>query len=62
MNGIDIQAYMSRLAGRLDVMTQRGEIETALDELEYLYEVMDPELQHLAEDLMARLRRKLTTL
>ena len=62
MNGIDIQGYMARLAGSIDSMTMRGDIEKALDEMEYLYEVMDPELQYLAEDLMQRLRSKLTAL
>ena len=62
MNGIDIRGYMARLAGSIDGMTMRGDIEKALDEMEYLYEVMDPELQYLAEDLMQRLRSKLTAL
>jgi hypothetical protein len=43
-------------------MTERGEIDKALDEMEYLFEVIDPELQHLAEDLIARLRDKLFSL
>ena len=62
MDGIDIYAYMQRLSGRLDGMTERGEIDKALDEMEYLFEVIDPELQHLAEDLIARLRDKLFSL
>lgn len=33
-----------------------------LDGLEYLYEVMDPELQDLAETLMQRLRERMASL
>jgi hypothetical protein len=36
MSGIDPYAYMQQVAGRLDELTSRAEIETVLDELEYL--------------------------
>ena len=36
-----------------------NEIQTVLDEVEYLFEVIPPELQEPAEILIAQLRRKL---
>ena len=59
MNGVDPWVFMQDLAGRIDGMTERKEIECALDDLEYLMEVMDPELQEPAYDLAERLRAKL---
>lgn len=58
-NGVDPYAYMQQVAGVLDRLDDRGQINTILDELEYLYEVIDPELQPLADDLMERLRARL---
>ena len=59
MNGVDPYGYMQRLAGRLDSLDDWQEIERALDDLEYLFEVMDPELQGYADDLIEQLRTKL---
>ena len=59
MQGINPAAYMQLVAGRLDSLQDRREIEDALDEMEYLFEIMDPELQDTASDLIARLRAKL---
>ena len=62
MNGVDPYAYMQQVAGLLDTITDRRKLDTLLDELEYLYEVLDPELQPLADDLIARLRGRLAAL
>ena len=59
MNGIDPYAYMQQVAIRLDELTARNEIETVLDELEYLFEVIPPEMQDNAEKLISLLREKL---
>ena len=59
MNGVDPWAFMQDLAGRIDGMRERREIERALDDLEYLMEVLDPELQEPAYALVERLRAKL---
>jgi hypothetical protein len=59
MNGVDPLAFMEDLAGRIDGMTERRDIERALDDLEYLMEVRDPELQDPAYALVARLRAEL---
>jgi len=59
MNGVDPYAYMQQLAVRMDRITSRSEIETVLDELEYLFEVIPPEMQDNAEHLISALREKL---
>ena len=43
----------------MDTLTQRDQIETVLDEVEYLFEVIPPELQDLAEPIIEALRKKL---
>ena len=43
----------------MDELTARDEIETVLDELEYLFEVIPPEMQDNAEKLISMLREKL---
>ncbi len=58
-NGVDPYAYMQQVAGVMDQLNDRERINTILDELEYLYEVLDPELQPLADDLIERLRARL---
>lgn len=62
MNGVDPYATMQRVAVRLDRTDDPAEIEHMLDELEYLFEVLDPELQSTAEDLMERVRTRLADL
>ena len=59
MQGIDPIAYLQQVAARLDDLEDRDEINTLLDEVEYLMEVIDPELQDDAYDLVGRLRAKL---
>ena len=44
---------------RLSEMTDRDEIEEALDKLEYLFEVIPPEMQDNAEHLIGLLRERL---
>ena len=57
--GIDAIAWMQQLAGRLDRLQTRSEIEAALDDLEYLMDALDPELQEPAYQLVDQLRDKL---
>jgi len=61
MNGIDPYAYMQQVAIKMNELTARNEIETVLDELEYLFEVIPPEMQDNAEKLISMLREKLST-
>jgi len=59
MQGIDPLAYLQQVAARQDDLEDRDEINTLLDEVEYLMEVIDPELQDGAYELVGRLRAKL---
>lgn len=56
--GIDPYAFMQQAAGRLDRISDPRELDRLLDDLEYLFEVLDPELQDLAEGLMGRIRAR----
>jgi hypothetical protein len=53
---------MNKIAARLDELNTRESITEALDEVEYLFEVIPPELQEPAETLIALLREKLVAL
>ncbi|WP_125931862.1 hypothetical protein [Thiosocius teredinicola] len=57
--GIDSIAWMQDLARRIDGLHDRAQIESALDDLEYLMDALDPELQDPAYQLIEILRGKL---
>ncbi len=57
--GVDPYKYLAEVSRKIDTLTQRNQIETALDEVEYLFEVIPPELQDLAEPIIQALRKKL---
>jgi len=57
--GIDGLAWMQQLAGRIDRMHDRVENAAALDDVEYLMEALDPELQAPAYQLAEALRHRL---
>jgi hypothetical protein len=59
MSGINYNSYMQHLSTRLHELTGRDEIETALDEIEFLFEVIPPDMQDNAETLITQLRKKL---
>lgn len=59
MSGINYNSYMQNLSMRLHELNSRDKIETALDELEYLFEVIPPDMQDNAEKLITLLRAKL---
>ena len=59
MGGIDPYAYLNEVSVKMESLTQPEQIETVLDEVEYLFEVIPPELQDLAEPIIAELRRRL---
>jgi len=56
---VDPYRFMQQVAGKLDGLQDKAEIEGLLDELEYLMEVLDPELQDPAYDLADRLKNRL---
>ncbi len=57
--GIDAIAWMQQLAGRIDQLNTYAQIESALDDVEYLMDALDPELQDAAYQLVETLRHKL---
>jgi len=59
MSGIDPYAYMQQVSMKMHDLKSRSDIETALDELEYLFEVIPPDMQDSAEQLITMLREKL---
>lgn len=60
MSGIDPYAYLNEVSVNMDKLTQPDQIETVLDEVEYLFEVIPPELQDLAEPIIEALRKRLS--
>jgi len=58
--GADPYSYLAEVSRTIDTLTQRDQIETVLDEVEYLFEVIPPELQDLAEPIIQALRKKLS--
>ena len=62
MHGVDPLGYIQQVAANLDRLTSRRELETVLDEVEYLFEVLDPELQDQGYELIERIQRKLNKL
>lgn len=58
--GVDPYRYLAQVSSNMHHLTERNHIETVLDEVEYLFEVIPPELQHLAEPVIDELRRKLS--
>lgn len=58
---IDPYASIQAVALRMRELETRQDIETALDELEYVFEVIPPELQDNAEQLIDMLREKLAS-
>ena len=59
MSGIAPYAYMQQVSMKMHDLKSRSDIETALDELEYLFEVIPPDMQDSAEQLITMLREKL---
>jgi len=59
MSGIDPYAYLQQVAMRMHELNSRSEIETVLDEIEYLFEVIPPEMQDNAEKIIEQLRVRL---
>lgn len=62
MSGITPYRTLHDIARSLPQLTQRTEIEAALDEMEYLFEVIPPEMQEYAEPVIDALRKKLEQL
>jgi hypothetical protein len=61
-DGIDPYQYLQQVSENFDVITTHEEINTVLDELEFVFELLEPEFQDLASDLLAKLNAKLKQL
>ena len=59
MTGVTPYRTLHDIARKLPELTERNEIEAALDEIEYLFEVIPPEMQEYAEPVIEALRKKL---
>jgi len=59
MNGVDPYTYMQNISLNMKNLVTKKDIETVLDEIEYLFEVIPPEMQDNAEVLIEILRKKL---
>lgn len=59
---VDPDLYLQQVAVRLNDLNypeDRQEMENLLDELEFLYDIIDPALSDSAELVMSQLRKKL---
>jgi hypothetical protein len=59
MSGVQPYREIMDIAGILHELHTRADLTAALDRVEYLFEVIPPELQDPVERLVSRLRRKL---
>jgi hypothetical protein len=59
MKGVNPYVSMEEISMNLHQLESRHDIEKALDEMEYLFEIIPPELQDNAEKLIALLHEKL---
>ncbi len=59
MSGVTPYRTLHDIARALPELTRREDIVAALDELEFLFEVIPPELQEYAEPVIEALRKKL---
>lgn len=62
MSGVTPYITIAQIAARMKEMNTYEEVNEALDEVEYLFEVIPPELQDPAETLISQLREKLKNL
>ena len=62
MSGVTPYITIAQIAARMKEMNTYEEVNEALDEVEYLFEVIPPELQDPAENLISQLREKLKNL
>jgi len=54
--------YLVEVARTLPSMSDRAAVEEALDKLEYLYDALDPIQQEAADEIMEKLRARLSGL
>lgn len=62
MSGITPYITIQKIAARMKDLNTYDEVNAALDEVEYLFEVIPPELQDPVETVIAQLRERLKQL
>lgn len=62
MSGITPYITIQKIAARMKDLNTFDEVNAALDEVEYLFEVIPPELQDPVETLITQLRDRLKQL
>jgi hypothetical protein len=55
-------AYLEKVAGVLDSLQDQKDIQQVIDELEFIYEAVDPEFQEMVSGLIDRLTQRLQDL
>ncbi|UCE88803.1 MAG: hypothetical protein JSW10_10835 [Pseudomonadota bacterium] len=51
--------YLNEVAAAIETLENRETLNATLDELEFIYEALDPEFQELASELIAKLSERL---
>jgi hypothetical protein len=51
--------YLEQVSIDFDLINSRDEINAVLDEIEYMFDLLEPEFQDHASDLIAKLKQKL---
>jgi hypothetical protein len=54
--------YLEQVSELFDTLNTREEINQVIDELEFLFDLIDPEFQDQASDLISRLTKRLQEL
>ncbi len=62
MQATDPYRYLQQVSELFDSLNTADEINQVLDELEFLFELIEPELQDQVSDLISRLTRRLQDL
>lgn len=59
---MDPEKYLQQVAHKLNQINTGAELNKILDEIEFLYEVIEPEFQDLASTLMEQINVKIKAL
>lgn len=54
--------YLQQAAAQMNTLDTREAVNRVLDELEFLYEALDPEMQDIAAELISQLHERLKSL
>ena len=54
--------YLQQAAAQMNTLDSRASVNRLLDEVEFLYEALEPELQDMASELISQLHERLKSL